>query len=106
MGLLDKFKKKTKINTSLNTAVFTTKKVMIENVPITCVYHSMDNSLQFFDEYSTNSNKNIMIVSLQEILKKDPSVSAAINMPVGFRAIRKNIQDKWIIEEFEEEHDE
>ena len=31
MGLLDKFKKKTKINTSHNTAVFTTKNVMIND---------------------------------------------------------------------------
>jgi hypothetical protein len=103
MKLLDLFKKKIKTNTSPNTAVFTTKQVINEKMVITRVYHSLDNTLQFHDEYSTNSNANIMIVSLKQILERDPSVIDAVNMPVGYCARRKNINDIWIIETFEEE---
>jgi hypothetical protein len=105
MRLLDLFKKKDKINTSSNMAVFTTKNVMIENLLITRVYYDTDKSLQFFDDYSTNSNQNIMIVGLQEILRKDSSVSDALNMPIGHVATRKTKQDKWKIERFEEEEE-
>ena len=105
MKLLDIFKKKIKTNTSPNTIVFTTKKVMLENQVITRVYHSSDNSLQFFDENSTNSNANVMLVGLQQILKKDPTVNIAINMPLGHCGVRKTIKDKWIIEPFQENED-
>ncbi len=73
---------------------------------ITRVYHNLDNTLEFHDEYSTNSNANIMIVNLQQVLDRDPSVVDAVNMPVGHCAKRKNINERWIIETFEEKDDE
>ena len=45
MGLFDFFKKEIKIETPLNTAVFATKKIMIDNVLITRIYHSSDKYL-------------------------------------------------------------
>jgi hypothetical protein len=57
------------------------------------------------DDYSTNSNENIMLVSLGEILKKDDSIKTAINIPIGHCAYRKNLSDKWTIETYVEEDD-
>ena len=106
MGLFDFLKKNTKtIETHLNTAVFVTRKIMIENVLITRIYHSSDNCLSFMDDYSTNSNENIMLVSLGNVLKKDDSIKTAINLPVGHCAHRKSISDKWTIEKYEEAED-
>lgn len=56
MGLLGIFKKKNKIELSPNTAVFTRKKIMLENELITKVCHNIDNSFDFVDKYSINSN--------------------------------------------------
>ena len=105
MGLFDFFKKEAKIETPLNTAVFATKKIMIDNVLITRIYHSSDNCLSFMDDYSTNSNENIMLVSLGNVLKKDDSIKTAINLPVGHCAHRKSLSDNWTIERYEEEED-
>ena len=106
MGILNIFKKKNKIDISPATAVFTRKKIMIENELITKVYHSIDNSFDFADKYSSNSNENIMLVSLKQILEKDPSVRIAINIPTGYCAFRETINDKWIIEPYDEGNDE
>lgn len=105
MGFFDFFKKEVKIEISLNTSVFTTKKIMIENELITRIYHSSDNYLSFMDDYSTNSNENIMIVSLGNILKKDNSIKAVINIPIGHCAYRTNLNNKWTIEKYVEEDD-
>jgi hypothetical protein len=105
MGLFDFFKKEAKIVTPLNTAVFATKKIMIDNVLITRIYHTSDNCLSFMDDYSTNSNENIMLVSLGNVLKKDKSIKTAINLPAGHFAHRKSLSDNWKIERYEEEED-
>ncbi|MEO6456020.1 MAG: hypothetical protein ABIN97_18210 [Ginsengibacter sp.] len=78
---------------------------MLDNELITRVYHSSDNFLSFMDDYSTNSNENIMLVSLGNILEKDDSVKTAIDIPIGYRAWRKNLNDKWTIEAYMEEDD-
>jgi hypothetical protein len=78
---------------------------MIDNELITRIYHSSDNYLSFMDDYSTNSNENIMLVSLGEVLKKDNSIKDAINIPIGHYAYRTNLNDKWIIETYVEEDD-
>ena len=106
MGLFDFFKKEAKIETPLNTAVFATKKIMIDNVLITRIYHSSDNYLSFMDDYSTNSNENIMLVSLGNVLKKDDSIKTAINLPIGHCAHRKSLNDNWTIESYAEGDDE
>ena len=105
MGLFDFFKKEAKIEIPLNTAVFTTKKILIDNELVTRIYHSSDNYLSFMDDHSTNSNENIMLVSLGEVLKKDNSIKYAINIPIGHCAYRANLNDKWIIETYVEKDD-
>ncbi len=106
MGLFNFLKKEIKIETPLNTSVFTTNKIMIDNVLITRIYHSSDNYLSFMDDYSTNCNENIMVVSLENFLKKDESIKSAINLPIGHRAHRKSLIDNWTIERYVEEEDE
>ena len=96
-NMFNSFKKKQKIDISLSTAFFTTKNVMKENLLITRVYHDYDSSWQFFDEMSTNSNENIMVVGLGQILKSDTTIKDVLNIPAGYFASRKSKVDKWDI---------
>ena len=47
-----------------------------------------------------------MVVSLENILKKDESIKSAINLPIGHCAHRKSLIDNWTIERYTEEEDE
>ncbi|AMS25720.1 hypothetical protein AEM51_00545 [Bacteroidetes bacterium UKL13-3] len=90
-------------NIDLDQAVFTTKNVMKNKMTIVRTYHDHDGSWQFFDAVSTNSNENIMLVSLQEILDTDPSINEIINMEVGYFAEREEQHKQWSINPFEAE---
>lgn len=92
-----------KANVPLNTAVFTTKNVIRNGYLITRVYHDNDNSWQFFDDISTNSNENIMIVGLGEILKYDATVAGILDTPIGYYATRRSKEDKWVKLKLEQE---
>lgn len=94
---------KAKINIPLNTAVFTRKNVIHEMYLITNVYHHEDGTWEFFDDISTNSNENMMIVSLGQILKRDSTITEILNMPAGYHSTRKSITDNWTVKKSEEE---
>ncbi len=87
----------------LNTAVFTTKNVMNNHYLITRVYHHNDGSWQLFDDISTNSNANIMIVGLKEIIEEDNSIKNILNLPEGKMASRINKNDTWKVQDNKEE---
>lgn len=84
MGVLNILKNKNKTDASIITAVFTRKKIMVENELITKVYNSMDNAFDFVDKYASNSNENIPLVSIKQILEKDASVSLTIHISTGY----------------------
>ncbi len=67
------------------------------------VYHDHDGSWQFFDAVSTNSNENIMLVSLQEILDTDSSINELLNMENGYFAEREEKNKKWNLNPLVEE---
>ena len=94
---------KPKTDIPLNTSVFTTKNVMKKNFLITRAYHDDDNSWQFFDDVSTNSNENVMVVGLGEILEHDTTIAEILKTPTGHYATRKSIADKWTVLKSEQE---
>jgi hypothetical protein len=96
-SMFNLFKKKRQTDIPLSTAVFTTKNIIKENLLITRVYHDYDSSWQFFDDKSTNSNENIMVVGLGQILSRDKTIQEILDIPVGYFASRKNKNDKWVI---------
>ena len=103
MGLFNFFKKEVKTEIPLNTAVFTTERIIRENALITRIYHSSDNYFSFMDNYSENTNEDIMVVSLGNILERDNSVKQTLNIPVLHYAYRKSLTDNWEIAAYVED---
>lgn len=83
-----------------NTAVFTTKFVIIEKKDITFVTHEVkDGAWQFFsDDHFDNFEQVAKIVGLGEIIKIDKTVLELADLPESFSAHRKFKGDKWTIQ--------
>lgn len=90
-----------KFKESGNTAVFTTKYVVIDKKDITTVSHEKeDGAWQFFsDDPLDNFEDVVKVVGLGEIIKLDSTVLELADMPEGFTAKRKHKADDWIIQE-------
>ena len=84
-----------------NTAVFTTKFVIMDKKDITYVSHDKeDGAWQFFsDDHFDNFEDVAKIVGLGEIIRIDSSLLELADMPDGFSAHRKFKGDKWTIQE-------
>jgi hypothetical protein len=89
-----------KFTQSDNTAVFSTKFVIVDNKEITTVYHNKeDGAWQFFsDDHFDHFEKVVKIVGLGEITKRDDTLLELADMPAGSVAHRKFKGDKWVIE--------
>jgi len=87
----------------MNQVVFTTKNVMNNKMTIVRVTHDHDGSWQFFDAISTNSFENAMLVSLQNVLNTDSSISEVLHIDEGHFAEREEKSKPWTIHTFEEE---
>ena len=83
-----------------NTAVFTTKFVVIDNKDITQVHHDKDDGAwQFFsDDKFDDFRKVAKLVALGLIIKIDSTILELAEMPTGYVAHRKHKGDKWTIE--------
>ena len=84
---------------SLSTAVFTSRFVINQGRPILIVIHEIDDGNWKFlsKDDSENSKNGLLMVSLQEILMIDPTISEIAFLKEGNIAIRKNIGDDWKI---------
>jgi hypothetical protein len=89
-----------KFSEAANTAVFTTKFVVIDNKDITEVYHEEeDGAWQFFSDDRFDDYRTVVkVVGLGQILKRDSTLFEIADMPVGHFAHRKFKGDKWIVE--------
>ncbi|MGK4568190.1 immunity protein Imm33 domain-containing protein [Flavobacterium sp. 3HN19-14] len=85
---------------SPKTAIFTTKFVVIDKKEITYVSHDKeDGAWQFFsDDKFENFEEVAKVISLEEILKIDPTLFKLADLPLGYIATRKNIKSEWKIE--------
>ena len=87
-----------------NTAVFTTKFVIIDKKDITTVYHDKDDGAwQFmsddhFDDFSTVAK----LIGLGQVIKIDSTLTQVADMPRGYVAHRKSKGEKWVIEVIKE----
>lgn len=84
-----------------NTAVFTTKFVIIDKKDITYVTHDKeDGAWQFFSDDQFDDFESVAkIVGLGEILKIDNTLLELADMPEGFSAYRKFKGDRWTMQE-------
>ncbi len=83
-----------------NCAVISLKQIVEEGQPILHVTHDEDDhGWQFltFDDVNEGDGK---VVLFKNIVKLDDSLIELADMPPGWHAYRRSINDEWIIEEY------
>ena len=86
-----------------NLGIFTTKQAL-EGAPILYVYHNLDGDWQFY----TSENPNLedaIVVSLEEMVKRDATLNKIHHLEFGWRAWRNSVNDAWETKEYEFEED-
>ncbi|PVX46830.1 hypothetical protein C8C85_2720 [Flavobacterium sp. 103] len=83
-----------------NTAVFTTKFVIVDNKEITNVFHyKEDGTWQFnSDDNYENFEDVAKIVGLGQIIKIDKTILEIADLPLGYSASRKSKNEDWTIQ--------
>ena len=76
------------------TAVFTTKFVILNNSPILYVSHDKDGDWQFHGAEEATT-EDAAIVRLDEMIAIDNSVLEVSDLPLGAYAVRKSANDPW-----------
>ena len=79
---------------SLQSAVFTSKFVIENSSPIVSVIHHEDGTWEFLGK-EVITEREIMIVSLNQIIKIDPSLLELTDLPIEFTAVRKSKDNTW-----------
>jgi len=77
-----------------NRAVFTTKPVIHEGLPVLLVSHDTEGDWQFLCG-TTNQMSDAAVVSLGGILQRDQSLLDLADLPEGWQASRKNVGGAW-----------
>lgn len=79
-----------------NVAVFTSKSIVDGTEWIHYVCHNEeDGAWQFHPPSGFAGEENASIVSLQSIVKKDPTVNDLFDLPLGWCAWRETPTSKW-----------
>ncbi|MBT2563793.1 hypothetical protein J7E50_21460 [Pedobacter sp. ISL-68] len=81
---------------NLDTAVFTSKYVMTNSSPIVYIAHHEDGAWEFWGDQTINESE-IVVVSLQQIIKVDPTILEVSDLPIGFNAIRETKEKPWVL---------
>ncbi len=84
-------------NESPNTAVITCCHVIEDNMPILYVSHDADDGMWQFLCGKSHATSEARVVSLDEILKFDKTLSKLSDLPCGFIAERNSKKDEWHI---------
>ena len=77
-----------------NKPVITTKYIMDRISPVLSVYHDMEGDWQFMGPENV-TEEEAMVISIEQMLKIDPSVKETLNIGLGYSAHRKSMNDKW-----------
>ena len=78
-----------------NTAVFTTRKIVNEGMPILYVSHDEDDDAWQFHHDSNVNIEDAMIISLEMMISLDNTLNQLVDLPLGWIATRKSIYDSW-----------
>jgi hypothetical protein len=85
-----------KFKENLNTVVFTSKYVAVQNSPIVYVAHHEDGTWEFWGDQIIDESE-IMLVALEQIIKIDTSILELADLPIEFSAQRKSKESEWIL---------
>ena len=84
-----------KFDEERNVAVFTVRQIFNEKKPIRYVSHDKEDGAWQFLTGEPVEEKDLMIVSLEEITNHDPTLNDLYDLPMGSYAERKFIGDNW-----------
>ena len=79
-----------------NVAVFTTRQVLREGKPILHVAHDADDGAWQFHDGGSAHSADAMVVALEEVFARDPSVAALADLPLGWCADRESADRPWV----------
>lgn len=82
-------------NDSPHTGVFSTKRVMSGEDPVTRVFHDVEDGAWQFHGPQDTDPKDIAYVCLHHVIDKDPSVSELHDLPLGWCAWREDLTSPW-----------
>ncbi len=80
-----------------NTAVFTTKSIVLNGNSILEVYHDEDDGSWQFHDGNIVDDQDAMIVAFDEIVDVDRSIKELSDLHIGWKAERKNRNEPWKI---------
>ena len=85
-------------NDSPHTGVFTTKRVMSGEDPITRVFHDLDDGAWQFHGPEESDPNDMAYVCLDCIVDKDATINELHDLPVGWAAWRESVTAPWVRE--------
>jgi hypothetical protein len=78
-----------------NVAVFTSKHVVRDRLPVLLVSHDDEDGAWQFHYGGVVDDADAMIVGLAEMLKRNPELAELSDLPTGWRAERKTAKHPW-----------
>ncbi|WP_201766793.1 hypothetical protein [Rhodopirellula sp. SWK7] len=63
--------------------------------PILLVCHDADDGTWQFLDGGTLSMADAMLVALSEVVARDPSVCDLADLPLGWQAVRRDVESPW-----------
>jgi hypothetical protein len=78
-----------------NVAVVTVRQIVREKKPALLVYHDIEDGGWQFLTGGEFSMEDALLVSLENVVALDPSLSELADLPLGWRAVRKSPSDQW-----------
>lgn len=77
-------------------ATITTRQVMEEGCPVLSVVHYSDDDSWAFTCGTSNSNDDLMLVSMAQVVSTDETLLSIANLPSGWCADRNSIGGTWV----------
>lgn len=79
-----------------NVATFTVRQIMQDREPILLVCHDEEDGAWQFLPASDVSMSDALLVSLESVVKLDPTVAELADLPIGWRATRAHPGAPWV----------
>jgi hypothetical protein len=76
-------------------AALTTRQVLEDGLPILRVVHYLEDEDWAFTCGTTNANEDARLISMEEALKIDPTLTEVADLPLGWGASRTHIGGSW-----------
>lgn len=78
-----------------NVAVITVRQIIEQRHPVLHVAHNHDDGCWQFLEWDTPREEDAMVVTLHEMVTRDPSIKELADLPLGWHAFRRTHEEPW-----------